>query len=216
MSRSIEKGRETRFHFERVSNFDYCLLVFSLMNIALSILYSDAAYFGKEKFATFCLYFMFGTLFVEVSITIIRYMAQVELEKSQKILDMEETIFTSGKGSALFLEVFILLLQPYPFFADTTIKMIDNYNGFTFDYKFNYILVFLGFGKLFIILRVILTGTVYMSPRCKHFLIKRVDFAACTDARPTTSTQSSVSSRIHPCCSSGLSSFAVSLSSLSP
>lgn len=65
MSKSIEKGRETRFHFERVINYDYCLLVFSLMNIALSILYSDAAYFGKTTIATFCLYFMFGTLFVE-------------------------------------------------------------------------------------------------------------------------------------------------------
>ena len=64
-----------------------------------------------------------------------------------------------------------MLLQPYPFLEEFKVKMIDNYDGFTFDYKFNYILVFLGFGKLFIILRVILTGTSYMSPRCKNIVI---------------------------------------------
>jgi hypothetical protein len=46
------------------------------------------------------------------------------------------------------------VLQPYPFLEGVTVTMVDNYDGF------------LGFGKLFIILRVILTGTAYMSPRC--------------------------------------------------
>lgn len=121
---------------------------------------------------------MFATLFIEsksiftlVIITVYRYKAQVALEKSQKILDIEETIFTSEKGASLFLEIFILTLQPYPFLENVTVNMADSYDGFTFDYKFNYILVFLGFGKLFIILRVILTGTTYMSPRCKYLLI---------------------------------------------
>jgi hypothetical protein len=58
------------------------------------------------------------------------------------------------------------VLQPYPFLEGVTVTMVDNYDGFSFQYQFNYILVFLGFGKLFIILRVILTGTAYMSPRC--------------------------------------------------
>jgi hypothetical protein len=65
MSKTIEKGRETRFHFERVVNFDYCLMVFALINIALSIIYSDASYFGRKMMAEYCLYFMFGTLFIE-------------------------------------------------------------------------------------------------------------------------------------------------------
>lgn len=98
------------------------------------------------------------------------------------------------------MEIFILILQPYPFLESVTVNMMNNYDSFTFDYKFNYILVFLGFGKLFIILRVILTGTVYMSPRCKHLLIQPADFAGCTGVRQITSTPSSASSRIRPCC----------------
>jgi len=62
IKRSVEKGRETRFHFERVLNFDYCLLVFSSINIVLSVIYSDAEYFGKSGVARSCLFFMSGTL----------------------------------------------------------------------------------------------------------------------------------------------------------
>lgn len=65
VSKSVEKGRETRFHFERVLNFDYCLLVFSAINIVLSVIYSDAEYFGKVGVARVCLYFMSGTLVAE-------------------------------------------------------------------------------------------------------------------------------------------------------
>ena len=65
MSKSVEKGRETRFHFERVLNFDYCLLVYAAINIALSVLYSDAEYFGRHRIANVCLYFMSATLIAE-------------------------------------------------------------------------------------------------------------------------------------------------------
>ncbi len=39
------------------------------------------------------------------------------------------------------------------------------YDNFSFPFKLNYVLVFLGFGKLFIILRVVLIRQIYMSPR---------------------------------------------------
>lgn len=132
--------------------------------------------------------------------TVVRYQAQIELEKSQKILDEEETIVTSGKSGNMILEIVVLLFQPYPFLDELTVTMNDNYDGFTFDFKLNYILVFLGFFKLFIILRVVLTNTVYMSPRCNHHPIQLVVFAACTAATPTIFTRSSASSRTRPCC----------------
>jgi hypothetical protein len=46
--------------------------------------------------------------------------------------------------------------------------MNDNYDGFVFDYKLNYVLVVFGFAKMFIILRVVLSNTIYMSPRCTN------------------------------------------------
>lgn len=39
------------------------------------------------------------------------------------------------------------------------------YDSFSFPFKINYVLVFLGFGKMFIILRVVLIRQSYMSPR---------------------------------------------------
>lgn len=89
--------------------------------------------------------------------------------------------------------------------------MTDSYDGFSFDYKFNYILVFLGFSKLFIILRVILTNTIYMSPRCKYLDIQQVDYVECMDAKPITFILSNVSSKIALCCLLELSSFVVYL-----
>lgn len=128
----------------------------------------------------------------------VRYQAQVELEKSQKILDEEETIITSGKSGSLLVEVGVLLFQPYPFFEGTTVSMTNNFDGINFDFQLNYILVFLGFSKLFIILRVVLTNTVYMSPRCNYFFIKPVDSAECMDVSATTSMLLNVSSRTLP------------------
>jgi hypothetical protein len=66
----IEKGMVTRFHFERVLNFDYCLLVFTIMNIALSLFYSDAAYHQNQSVAHICLVFMALTLLVEGKLTV--------------------------------------------------------------------------------------------------------------------------------------------------
>ena len=95
------------------------------------------------------------------------------------------------------MEIGVLLFQPYPFFEGVTVSMSDNFDGISFDYQLNYILVFLGFSKLFIILRVVLTNTVYMSPRCNFKNIQQVDFAVCMDVNVTTFTLSSVFSKIH-------------------
>lgn len=43
--------------------------------------------------------------------------------------------------------------------------MSDDFDSITFPFKINYILVFFGFFKLFIILRVVLIRQIYMSPR---------------------------------------------------
>ena len=67
--------------------------------------------------------------------------------------------------------------------------MSDNFDGISFDYQLNYILVFLGFSKLFIILRVVLTNTVYMSPRCNNKLKQQVGSVGCMDANVITYTQ---------------------------
>jgi hypothetical protein len=108
---------------------------------------------------------------------------------------------TSGKSGSLLIEAGVLLFQPYPFFQGVTVSMSDNYDGINFDFSLNYILVFLGFSKLFIILRVVLTNTVYMSPRCIYDLIQRVVSAGCTAVSVTIFTQSSVFSRTHRCSS---------------
>jgi hypothetical protein len=48
-------------------------------------------------------------------VTVFRYRAQVALEKSQKILDEEENLVSSGKIYNVLIEIILLLLQPYPF-----------------------------------------------------------------------------------------------------
>lgn len=65
------------------------------------------------------------------------------------------------------------LLLPQRYFgpyADTTIQTENIYDDFTFNFKINYILVVVGFAKIFIILRVVLLRQIYMSPRCTDSL----------------------------------------------
>lgn len=52
---SIEKGRQSRFAFEKFLNIDHCLLLFCIMNIFLSLLYYDADFKGKKNIAGWCL-----------------------------------------------------------------------------------------------------------------------------------------------------------------
>lgn len=131
----------------------------------LTIFYYEADYQKKSTIANFCLHFIFTLLIIELIVTIFRYKAQIELEKSQKILDEEENLFTSGKIYNVLLEIFILILQPYSFLNDQYFTTSNLYDSYAFPYKVNYVLVFLGFGKLFIILRVVLIRQIYMSPR---------------------------------------------------
>jgi hypothetical protein len=72
----------------------------------------------------------------------------------------------------MLLEIGVLLMQPYPFLngssppnSDLTILTQNIYNKYGFEFKVNYILVLLGFFRLFIVLRVFLLRTSYMSPR---------------------------------------------------
>lgn len=51
-----------------------------------------------------------------------RALTLVRLEKEQKQLYQKATIFSSRRILYLFVEWIILLLQPYPFLADTTIN----------------------------------------------------------------------------------------------
>lgn len=80
-----------------------------------------------------------------------------------------------------------------------TISLTDDYDNFSFDYKINYVLVVLGFFKMFIILRVILNNTIYMSPRCKYFVMQLTDSAECMDVSLTISMLSNVYLEIRRC-----------------
>lgn len=71
--------------------------MFCISNICLSLLYYDADYTGKHNISSACLVITdimsllqstYVVLFL-VAVTIIRYMALIELEKSQKILEEE-------------------------------------------------------------------------------------------------------------------------------
>ena len=55
ISRSIEKGRQSRFAFQKFLNIDYCLLLFCIINVMLSMMYYDADYAGKTNISNWCL-----------------------------------------------------------------------------------------------------------------------------------------------------------------
>lgn len=118
---------------------------------------------------------MMGLLPISVVVTILRYQAYVLLEISETELSKFDTIFSAGKYE-IILEIGILLMQPYPFLNGKGIWVsLDIYfttmnirNNYSFDFKLNYLLVILGMFRLFIILRVFLLKTDYMSPRANR------------------------------------------------
>ena len=87
------------------------------------------------------------------------------------------------------------------------------YDDFEFQFKINYILVVIGFAKIFIILRVVLLRQIYMSPRCICLPTQLVVSAVCMGATQIIYMQSSASLKILLCLSSVSFSPAASLSS---
>lgn len=65
----------------------------------------------------------------------------------------------------MIIEMCIVSLQPYPFFQNITFVTSNIYDSFTFDFKINYILVMFGFLRIFLLLRLVLLSSSYMSPR---------------------------------------------------
>lgn len=117
---------------------------------------------------------MSGLVPVSVVVAILRYQAQVQLEISETELSKFDNIFTAGKYE-MIVEIVVLLLQPYPFFNGKSPTMIEIRfttsnirNNYTFDFKLNYLLVLLGFARAYILLRVFLLKTEYMSPRANR------------------------------------------------
>lgn len=117
---------------------------------------------------------LFGLLPISVVVTVLRYQAVVQLEISETELSKFDTIFSAGKYE-IIIEIVILLMQPYPFFNSTclcdvaiTFQTMNIRNNYSFDFKLNYLLVILGFARLFIIFRVFLLKTEYMSPRANR------------------------------------------------
>lgn len=54
----------------------------------------------------------------------------MRLEKEQKQLYQKATLFSSRKIFYLLAEWVTLMLQPYPFFVDTTIKTHNSYEAY--------------------------------------------------------------------------------------
>lgn len=65
----------------------------------------------------------------------------------------------------MLIEMIVIALQPYPFFKNITFVTSNIYDSFNFEFKINYILVMLGFLRVFLLLRLVLLSSSYMSPR---------------------------------------------------
>lgn len=78
---------------------------------------------------------------------------------------MRATLFSSGKIPQLLTEIIIILMQPYPFIDHIYFETYNFYNGFWFNFKLNWLLTILSYFRSFIICRVLLKESSFMSPR---------------------------------------------------
>lgn len=65
--------------------------------------------------------------YLVVIVTVFRYKAQVQLEISQKILEENDGVFSSGKINQIVFETFLLLIQPYSFLNGSFELNLDIY-----------------------------------------------------------------------------------------
>jgi hypothetical protein len=94
-----------------------------------------------------------------------RTITVMRLEKEQKQLYKKATLFSSRKIFYLLAEWVTLVLQPYPFFVDSTITTHNSYEGYPIQLPLNDLLAILSFGRVFILLKTALFFTPYMGNR---------------------------------------------------
>lgn len=98
-------------------------------------------------------------------------MTVMRLEKEQKQLYQKATLFSSRKILYLLAEWVTLMVQPYPFFVDTTITTDNSYEGYSIQLPLNDLLAILSFGRIFILFKTALFFTPYMDNRGTYAFI---------------------------------------------
>lgn len=101
-----------------------------------------------------------------VIISVIRFLAILNLEKNRKAVYQNATLFTTKKVFWVLLECLIILTQPYPFFEGLYFETQNSYLKQKFLYPINDLLAILSLVRNYIIFRGLLLLTPYMNNRC--------------------------------------------------
>mgnify|MGYP000940818981 CR=1 FL=1 len=97
-----------------------------------------------------------------------RYKQKLIFLKSRKVVPEGEGIISGGQLKKILLEIFLILLQPYPCLTEHHITFTDQTIKITYSYNANDIFYILMLVRLHLLFRAILAKTQYYSVRAQR------------------------------------------------
>lgn len=82
------------------------------------------------------------------------------------MLHTDETLFSTGRLSWWLLESVVFLLQPNPWCCGVSFAVASSYGGQIYDFYLNELLSLLSLLRCYVLVRLFLLRSAYMSPRC--------------------------------------------------
>lgn len=94
-----------------------------------------------------------------------RYDIKLRWNISKGLLTKNDNLMTSGEYKYLIVEILINIIAPYPFFNSVKYKERFEEYHITIEYGVNDLLLFYSFIRIYLIIRMVLYLTQFMSPR---------------------------------------------------
>eukprot|EP01017_Pseudomicrothorax_dubius_P034560 TRINITY_DN4758_c0_g1_i6.p1 TRINITY_DN4758_c0_g1~~TRINITY_DN4758_c0_g1_i6.p1 ORF type:complete len:400 (+),score=64.40 TRINITY_DN4758_c0_g1_i6:224-1423(+) len=161
---NLENGRISNIYFQKWKMIESACFVFSVLTLGLSILEYEIEFLdANDTIQKALLWLVFICTGVLVAITVLRYRALLEYQKSRNLINKSETIFSSGLHKSMIIEMILTLPHPSPFFIGLTFDMTASYTTDVYYHTVNEILNVFQIARIIIILRVLMIYSYYFN-----------------------------------------------------
>jgi len=169
---TFEDGRVSRIEYQKFQIIDASIALFAMIGIILGILAYDVEFAGNDTDLLNALqYSLLVSTVVLIGMTVIRYQQKIIYFKVRGLLSLKDNLLTSGNIFYLAIEIFLFLLQPYPFLQGYRVTLYSDIEATHYFYYANDFFSLLIIVRLYTFFRLLLNNTVYRTPRARRIAI---------------------------------------------
>eukprot|EP01017_Pseudomicrothorax_dubius_P048779 TRINITY_DN8950_c0_g1_i4.p1 TRINITY_DN8950_c0_g1~~TRINITY_DN8950_c0_g1_i4.p1 ORF type:complete len:474 (+),score=51.89 TRINITY_DN8950_c0_g1_i4:80-1501(+) len=161
---NIEDGRISYAYFSKWKMIEVAALVFTALTLGVSVLEYEIEFNNVNDSLQYKMLWIISICtLILVAITVMRYRALLEYQKSRNLIDHREGLYSTGLYKTMMKEILLTIPHPNPFLMGITFKMKTAYKDIEAEHTVNEVLNILQLGRVVIIFRVLLIFSHFFS-----------------------------------------------------